>query len=115
MTNVCVLFPPQDTTFLDYIRGGLKLHFVVAVDFTKSNGMPNDPGSLHYLDRERQENPYIAAIRSIGEIVQDYNFGRLCTQFTLCSLQYLINTILVCFLKISDFWAWDLAGKSMDE
>lgn len=66
----------RDTTFLDYIRGGLKLHFVVAVDFTKSNGMPNDPGSLHYLDRERQENPYIAAIRSIGEIVQDYNFDK---------------------------------------
>ena len=39
----------QDTTFLDYIRGGLKLHFVVAVDFTMSNGDPNDPNSLHYL------------------------------------------------------------------
>jgi hypothetical protein len=39
----------QDTTFLDYIRGGLKLHFVVAVDFTMSNGDPNVPTSLHYL------------------------------------------------------------------
>jgi len=64
----------QDTTFLDYIRGGLKLHFVVAVDFTTSNGMPNDPKSLHYLDRQRVENPYTMAIRSVGEIFQDYDY-----------------------------------------
>ena len=59
------------------MRGGLKLHFVVAVDFTKSNGMPNDPASLHYLDRQRLENPYTMAIRSVGEIFQDYDYGEL--------------------------------------
>jgi len=59
---------------LDHIRGGLRLHFVVAVDFTTSNGMPNDPKSLHYYDRDRVENPYTAAIRSVGEIVQDYDY-----------------------------------------
>jgi len=63
----------QDTTFLDYIRGGLKLHFVVAIDFTTSNGLPNDPNSLHYWDRQRAENPYTVAIRSVGEIFQDYD------------------------------------------
>lgn len=66
----------QDTTFLDYIRGGLKLHFVVAIDFTTSNGMPNDPNSLHYLDRQRIENPYTMAIRSVGEIFQDYDLEK---------------------------------------
>ena len=65
----------QDTTFLDYIRGGLKLHFVVAIDFTTSNGLPNDPNSLHYWDRQRAENPYTVAIRSVGEIFQDYDVG----------------------------------------
>ena len=67
-------WPFQDTTFLDYVRGGLKLHFVVAIDFTTSNGMPNDPKSLHYLDRQRVENPYTMAIRSVGEIFQDYDY-----------------------------------------
>ena len=71
----------QDTTFLDYIRGGLKLHFVVAIDFTTSNGLPNDPNSLHYWDRQRAENPYTVAIRSVGEIFQDYDVGK---QNTFC-------------------------------
>lgn len=66
----------RDTTFLDYIRGGLRFNFIVAVDFTKSNGMPNDPNSLHYLDRDRLENPYTMAIRSVGDIVQDYDYDR---------------------------------------
>ena len=66
----------QDTTFLDYIRGGLRFNFIVAVDFTKSNGMPNDPKSLHYFDRDRLENAYTMAIRSVGDIVQDYDYGK---------------------------------------
>ena len=36
--------------------------------------MPNDPKSLHYLDRQRVENPYTMAIRSVGEIFQDYDY-----------------------------------------
>ena len=75
------------TTFLDYIRGGLKLHLVVAVDFTTSNGKPTDPNSLHFIDGGggggrggggggprllQAENPYTMAIRTIGDIFQDY-------------------------------------------
>ena len=73
----------QDTTFLDYIRGGLKLHFVVAIDFTTSNGLPNDPNSLHYWDRQRAENPYTVAIRSVGEIFQDYDVGMYVVLFLI--------------------------------
>ena len=80
LINFCIFFF-QDTTFLDYIRGGLKLHFVVAIDFSTSNGMPNDPNSLHYLDRQRVENPYTMAIRSVGEIFQDYDSGKILTPF----------------------------------
>ena len=78
MKNTVIYFSYifQDTTFLDYIRGGLKLHFVVAIDFTTSNGLPNDPNSLHYWDRQRAENPYTVAIRSVGEIFQDYDVGK---------------------------------------
>jgi hypothetical protein len=39
-------------SFLDYIRGGTEVNFTVAVDFTASNGNPNDQRSLHYRDLE---------------------------------------------------------------
>lgn len=64
----------QQTTFLDYIRGGTKLHFVVAIDFTQSNGQPTEPTSLHYLDGHRVvENAYTMCIRTIGQIFEDYD------------------------------------------
>ena len=37
-------------TFLDYIKNETKLKFIVAVDFTASNGNPRDRNSLHYND-----------------------------------------------------------------
>ncbi|RWS24915.1 copine-8-like isoform X1 [Leptotrombidium deliense] len=61
-------------SFLDYIRGGTQLHFVVAVDFTASNGEPFNPDSLHYIDRTSgRPNSYELALRSIGEIIQYYD------------------------------------------
>lgn len=38
-------------SFLDYIKGGMALNFLCAIDFTASNGSPNDPTSLHFLGR----------------------------------------------------------------
>lgn len=35
-------------TFLDYIMGGVEISFIVAVDFTASNGDPRNTDSLHY-------------------------------------------------------------------
>lgn len=35
-------------SFLDYIRGGTELACTISIDFTGSNGNPNDPKSLHY-------------------------------------------------------------------
>ena len=43
--------------------------------------MPNDPNSLHYFDRDRLENPYTMAIRSVGDIVQDYDYGKYQKQY----------------------------------
>ena len=40
----------EEKSFLDFIKSGTQMHFAVAVDFTASNGPPNDPHSLHYFD-----------------------------------------------------------------
>ncbi|KAF8762759.1 hypothetical protein HU200_009065 [Digitaria exilis] len=45
-------------TFLDYISSGFQLNFMVAVDFTDSNGDPRLPQSLHYIDPFGKPNLY---------------------------------------------------------
>ena len=59
-------------TFVEYLQGGVSMNFSVAVDFTASNGDPRHPDSLHFTGRQG-ENQYTTAIRSVGEIVQDYD------------------------------------------
>ena len=44
----------------------------VGVDFTHSNGDPNEPGTLHYYTEEVQ-SPYAQAIESVVGILQDYD------------------------------------------
>jgi len=61
-------------TFVEYLQGGVSMNFSVAVDFTASNGDPRQPQSLHFYDPTRGgENQYTTAIRSVGEIIQDYD------------------------------------------
>jgi hypothetical protein len=67
----------SNPTFLDFIQGGLQVNFTVAVDFTGSNGNPRSPDSLHYQDPTGQPNQYVTAIRSVGEIVQDYDSDKM--------------------------------------
>jgi len=66
----------QDTTFLDYVRGGLKINLSVAVDMTGSNGDPDRPESLHYINPRTGENAYTTAIRTVGDILQDYDYDK---------------------------------------
>jgi hypothetical protein len=64
----------NQATFLDYIRAGAQIHFVIAIDFTASNGDPNYPDSLHYLDpMGRKMNPYEQALLSVGNIIKPYD------------------------------------------
>ena len=66
----------KDTTFLDYVRGGLKINLVVALDMTQSNGAPSNPESLHFIHPDTGENAYTTAMRTVGEILEDYDFGK---------------------------------------
>merc|ERR1719229_333458 len=67
----------QQPTFLDFIQGGTELSFTVAVDFTGSNGNPAHPSSLHYNDPTGAPNQYVTAIRSVGDIIQDYDNDKM--------------------------------------
>lgn len=58
-------------SFMDYIKGGVQLHCSIAIDFTGSNGDPSTPQSLHYVSNV--PNSYELAIRSVGQIIQDYD------------------------------------------
>ncbi|XP_006655255.1 protein BONZAI 3 [Oryza brachyantha] len=63
-------------TFLDYISSGFELNFMVAVDFTASNGDPRAPQSLHYIDPSGRPNSYQQAILGVGEVLQFYDNDR---------------------------------------
>ncbi|XP_074278278.1 protein BONZAI 2-like isoform X2 [Silene latifolia] len=60
-------------TFLDYLAGGCELNFMVAVDFTASNGNPRLPDSLHYIDPSGRPNAYQKAIMEVGGVLQFYD------------------------------------------
>jgi hypothetical protein len=50
-------------SFVDYLRSGVQVSLVGAVDYTASNGNPSNPQSLHYLG---PGNQYREAISSCG-------------------------------------------------
>ncbi|XP_074292779.1 protein BONZAI 3-like [Silene latifolia] len=63
----------QTYSFLDYLSSGFELSFMVAVDFTLSNGNPKLPQSLHYIDPSGHLNAYQRAIVEVGDVLQFYD------------------------------------------
>ncbi|THU66009.1 hypothetical protein C4D60_Mb05t09690 [Musa balbisiana] len=63
-------------SFLDYISSGFELNFMVAIDFTASNGDPRLPASLHFIDPSGRLNSYQQAIIGVGEVLQFYDSDR---------------------------------------
>jgi hypothetical protein len=59
-------------TFVDYLKGGLQLNMMVAIDFTGSNGHPKYPNSLHYMN-PNAPNQYQLAIHAIAGILMNYD------------------------------------------
>jgi hypothetical protein len=62
--------------FYDYLRSGLQLNLITAIDFTASNGHPQDPRSLDFINPQ-VVNPYEACIRAVGEILCQYDSDQL--------------------------------------
>jgi len=57
--------------FVNYLRAGWGVSVFGAIDFTASNGDPNNCNSLHY--RGAGANQYEQAITNVGEIIQQYD------------------------------------------
>lgn len=67
-------------SFLQYITSGCELNFMVAIDFTGSNGIPSSPTSLHYISPIGKLNQYCdisfryeVAISGIGSVLEYYD------------------------------------------
>ncbi|KAF6716414.1 Copine-3 [Oryzias melastigma] len=70
----------KEYSFLDYIMGGCQINFTIAIDFTGSNGNPTLPTSLHYINPQGC-NEYLAAIWSVGNVIQDYDSDKMFPAF----------------------------------
>jgi len=62
--------------FLEYIAGGCQISLMIAVDFTASNGNPQVPNSLHFLNPNGY-NQYEAALYSVAEILLNYDSDKM--------------------------------------
>eukprot|EP00468_Gymnochlora_sp_CCMP2014_P007172 CAMPEP_0167752038 /NCGR_PEP_ID=MMETSP0110_2-20121227/6911_1 /TAXON_ID=629695 /ORGANISM="Gymnochlora sp., Strain CCMP2014" /LENGTH=753 /DNA_ID=CAMNT_0007637599 /DNA_START=139 /DNA_END=2400 /DNA_ORIENTATION=- len=69
----------KDPTFLDYVRGGMDVSVMYAIDYTGSNGDPNHPRSLHYMGTGH--NPYTDAITKINNILSVYDKSQMIPAF----------------------------------
>ncbi len=60
----------KNFTFIDYIKSGVKIALSIGIDFTGSNGHPEDFGSLHSIEGK---NDYERAITACAKIVGYYD------------------------------------------
>ena len=66
----------RNYTFVDYLKAGVQIGLSIAIDFTGSNGAPNDPKSLHFISGQIP-NQYERAIYSCGNIMAYYDYDQL--------------------------------------
>lgn len=65
------LYFERRNSFLEYIFGGCELNLAVAIDYTLSNGDPNDRDSLHCGNLAKNE--YYKALKAVMDILQFYD------------------------------------------
>jgi hypothetical protein len=62
--------------FIEYLEKGMQVSLIVGIDYTASNGNPNDKNSLHFI-QGKEPNHYEQAIRTCGSIVAYYDYDQL--------------------------------------
>eukprot|EP00164_Ancoracysta_twista_P002832 GFYU01003767.1.p1 GENE.GFYU01003767.1~~GFYU01003767.1.p1 ORF type:complete len:546 (+),score=140.08 GFYU01003767.1:460-2097(+) len=71
--NVPTIF--REPTFMEYVTAGCEICLHISVDFTGSNGDPNQPHSLHYIGSEH--NVYSDAIQAVGDVLAYYDSDQM--------------------------------------
>ena len=67
----------NEITFLDYINNGVRVALDIGIDFTGSNGHPDDYGTLHCRRPDMKgRNPYERAILSCATIMANYDYDQ---------------------------------------
>ena len=62
-------------SFADFLRSGWYINMSVAIDYTASNGDPQDPESFHYLNDEIDKlNQYESAMKQVGNVLDYYAY-----------------------------------------
>lgn len=87
--------------FIDYLRGGVQLNLLAAIDFTGSNGIPSNPTSLHYTGNQSQMNQYQQAIMAVGDILLNYDYDKMVPVFGFGGKpklpHFTVHQVLHCF------------------
>ena len=81
-------------SFLDYIKCGVQLNLIIAIDFTQSNGNPLSQNSLHSIVNNTP-NDYENTIRECGYIVAYYDYDQLFPVYGFGAM--INNSISHCF------------------
>jgi len=99
-------------TMIDYLRGGLQINMLVAIDFTGSNGDPRVPGTLHYGSGQLVNN-YIQAIQAVGNIVVEYDSDKMIPAYGFGAKPNVSSQVSHCF-PLSGNWhseeVWGIEG-----
>jgi hypothetical protein len=100
---------------LEYLKGGLQLAVVLAVDFTGSNGDPSSPDSLHAFKYDGSMNDYQKAIYGVCDILLNYDSDKKIPMFGFGGIPHFPNfntsTVQHCFSMTGDPenpWAYGL-------
>ena len=82
-------------SFIDYLHSGMEINLTIAIDFTGSNGNPQNVGSLHSLVLGRP-NFYEEAISACGNILYEYDSDQM---FPVYGFGAMVNgwTTSMCF------------------
>lgn len=71
LSNVSVTALP---TFVQYLQhASLAMRFIIAIDFTGSNGDPRTPQSLHSMADPTRPNEYVRALTAVGSVLASYD------------------------------------------
>ena len=83
-------------SFIDYIKNGVQIKLSIGIDFTASNGPPNDPNSLHYIS-PGSFNDYETAIKSCGLIMAFYDYDQKFATYGFGAVVNNIPKVNMCF------------------